>query len=169
MRQRLRLTAFDGQLVDVAQQVKQQPAPIGADVDTHPGAAAHIQLRTLHGTGWLVDVPFGAVGHGQRSAELPGIAIAFIVTESRAPFPMLLGALIAGVLTAVLTHFTHRFAKVPEDAAMGVVFTSLFALGVILITRAASHVDLDPGCVLYGVLESAAIDTRRDTMIVGSR
>jgi len=99
------------------------------------------------------------LGDAISHAILPGIAIAFIATNSRSPLAMLVGALIAGVLTAVLTHFTHRFAKVPEDAAMGVVFTSLFALGVILITRAASSVDLDPGCVLYGVLESAAIDT----------
>jgi manganese/zinc/iron transport system permease protein len=47
-----------------------------------------------------------------------------------------------------------------EDTSLGVVFTTLFALGVILITYAARiwHADLDPGCVLYGQLEISALD-----------
>ena len=61
-----------------------------------------------------------------------------------------------GVLTAFLTHTLHSFGNVPEDASMGVVFTSLFAVGVILITHAAADVDLDPGCVLYGLIEFVA-------------
>jgi manganese/zinc/iron transport system permease protein len=40
-----------------------------------------------------------------------------------------------------------------------VVFTSLFAVGVIMITRAADHIDLDPGCVLYGLIEFVPLDT----------
>ena len=43
---------------------------------------------------------------------------------------------------------------------MGVVFTSLFAIGLILIVRAADHVDLDPGCVLYGAIEMVPLDVR---------
>ncbi len=100
------------------------------------------------------------LGDAISHAVLPGLALAFMLTGTREPFPMLVGAMGAGLLTAVLTHLIHRYANVPEDAAMGVVFTSLFALGVVMITRVASHVDLDPGCVLYGVLESAALDTR---------
>jgi manganese/zinc/iron transport system permease protein len=42
---------------------------------------------------------------------------------------------------------------------MGVVFTTLFALGLILIRQAADHVDLDPGCVLYGAIELTPLDT----------
>jgi manganese/zinc/iron transport system permease protein len=99
------------------------------------------------------------LGDAISHAVLPGLAIAFIVTQSRAPFPMLLGAGVAGLATVLLTQLTERYAKVPGDAALGVVFSSLFALGVILITRAASQVDLDPGCVLYGVLEAVALDT----------
>jgi manganese/zinc/iron transport system permease protein len=72
---------------------------------------------------------------------------------------MALGAAVLGVLTAVLTQSIHAFAKVPEDASMGVVFTSLFAVGVILISRVAPQVDLDPGCVLYGSIELAPSDT----------
>jgi manganese/zinc/iron transport system permease protein len=42
---------------------------------------------------------------------------------------------------------------------MGVVFTSLFALGLVMIVQAADHVDLDPGCVLYGAIELTPADT----------
>ena len=100
------------------------------------------------------------LGDAISHAVLPGLALAFMLSGTREPLPMLIGAMAAGLLTALLTHLIHRYANVPEDAAMGVVFTSLFALGVVMITRVASQVDLDPGCVLYGVLESAALDTR---------
>ncbi len=99
------------------------------------------------------------LGDAISHAVLPGLAIAFIVTQSRSPIYMLIGAGVAGLLTVLLTESIRRLARVNEDAAIGVVFTSLFALGVVLITRAASQVDLDPGCVLYGILESAALDT----------
>ena len=42
---------------------------------------------------------------------------------------------------------------------MGVVFTSLFALGLVLVVQAADFVDLDPGCVLYGAIELTPLDT----------
>jgi len=98
------------------------------------------------------------LGDAISHAVLPGLAIGFIVTESRAMLPMLLGALAAGVLTALLTQMIHRYARVPEDAAMGVVFTSLFALGVLMIHRIAHDIDLDPDCVLHGILEGVAFE-----------
>lgn len=101
------------------------------------------------------------LGDAISHAILPGLALAFIITQSRAPLPMLAGALVVGVLTAVLSAGLHRWGKVPEDAAMGVVFTTLFALGVIMITFVARDVDLDPGCVLYGLIEFVPFDTIR--------
>jgi len=98
-----------------------------------------------------------AISHG----VLPGLAIAFLVTGSRAPWAMLLGAVIAGVLTGVLTQWVQRFGQVEGGASMGVVFCFLFALGLILIRTAADHVDLDPGCVLYGSIETAVVDVNR--------
>ena len=98
------------------------------------------------------------LGDAISHAMLPGIATAFLLLNSRALGPMLAGAVVVGLLTAVLTAALSRWGKVPEDAAMGVVFTSLFALGVILISMAASQVDLDPGCVLYGLIEFVPLD-----------
>lgn len=98
------------------------------------------------------------LGDAISHSVLPGLAIAFLATHSRAPWAMLLGAVIAGLLTGVLTQVVQRFGKVEPGAAMGVVFCSLFALGLILIRVAADHVDLDPGCVLYGSIETAVVD-----------
>jgi manganese/zinc/iron transport system permease protein len=63
------------------------------------------------------------------------------------------------VLTAVLTQWVRNFGKVDEGASMGVVFTTLFALGLVMIVQAADTVDLDPGCVLYGAIEFTPLDT----------
>jgi manganese/zinc/iron transport system permease protein len=100
------------------------------------------------------------LGDAISHAILPGLALAFFITGSRDAMPMLLGAAGVGVLTAALSTGLARWGKVPEDAAMGVVFTTLFALGVVMITFAARQVDLDPGCVLYGLIEFVAFDTR---------
>lgn len=99
------------------------------------------------------------LGDAISHAVLPGLAAAFLLTGSRGIFPMLAGAMVVGLLTTVLTAGLTRLGKVPEDASMGVVFTSLFALGVILISAAAREVDLDPMCVFYGQMELAAFDT----------
>ncbi|MEW6161128.1 MAG: metal ABC transporter permease, partial [Verrucomicrobiota bacterium] len=63
---------------------------------------------------------------------------------------MFLGALAAGVLTTVIIEIIHKKSRVKQDSAIGIAFTSLFALGVILISLYASKVDLDQECVLYG-------------------
>src|SRR5688500_10632740 len=100
------------------------------------------------------------MGDAISHAVLPGLAIAFLVTHSRESLPMFVGAAIVGVLTALFTQWINRFGRVEESASMGVVFTSLFAIGLILIVRAADHVDLDPGCVLYGAIEMVPLDVR---------
>ncbi|MFN0010107.1 MAG: metal ABC transporter permease [Phycisphaerales bacterium] len=99
------------------------------------------------------------LGDAISHAILPGLALAFIFTHSREPWAMLGGALVVGVATAYLSTALSRWGRVPEDAAMGVVFTTLFAVGVVLITWVARDVDLDPGCVLYGLIEFTPFDT----------
>jgi manganese/zinc/iron transport system permease protein len=99
------------------------------------------------------------LGDAISHAILPGLAVAFLLTGTRDPLAMLAGAMAVGVLTALLSAGLARWGRVPDDAAMGVVFTTLFALGVILISFAARNVDLDPGCVLYGLLEFVPFDT----------
>lgn len=108
---------------------------------------------------FLVLRQMSMMGDAISHAVLPGLAIAFLVTGSRASFGMFIGAAVVGVLTAVFTHWVSGFGKVDRGASMGIVFTTLFALGLLLIVRAADHVDLDPGCVLYGAIELTPLDT----------
>lgn len=108
---------------------------------------------------YLVLRRMSLLGDAISHSVLPGLAIAFLLTGSISGWGMAIGAAALGVLTAFLTQAVHKLAEVPEDAGMGVVFTSLFAVGVILITRAASRADLDPGCVLYGLIEFTPLDT----------
>lgn len=98
------------------------------------------------------------MGDAISHAVLPGLAIAFLVTESRASIWMFIGAALVGVLTAVFTQWVSHFGNVDRGASMGIVFTTLFALGLLLIVQAADRVDLDPGCVLYGAIELTPLD-----------
>lgn len=98
------------------------------------------------------------LGDAISHAVLPGIAAAFLLTGSRSSLPMFIGAAITGVLTAVFTQWIRGVGKVDEGASMGVVFTALFAAGLLMVVRAADAVDLDPGCVLYGAIELTPLD-----------
>jgi len=92
------------------------------------------------------------VGDAISHSLLPGIALAFLLTQSRATLPMMLGAMAAGILTVALIEAIRFSSRVKPDAAIGIVFSSLFAFGVILISLFADKVDLDAECVLYGEL-----------------
>lgn len=98
------------------------------------------------------------VGDAISHAVLPGIVIAFLFTGSRESVPMLIGAGLLGVLTTFLIEFFHRYARVQTDAAIGVTFTWLFAIGIILISVFAGQVDLDQDCVLYGEIAYVPLD-----------
>ena len=98
------------------------------------------------------------LGDAVSHTVLPGIAIAFLIGNSRSSLPMFLGAIATGLATAFLTQWIHRIGKVEEGASMGVVFTTFFAIGLILIVQAADRVDLDAGCVLYGAIELTPLD-----------
>ena len=99
------------------------------------------------------------MGDAISHAVLPGLALAFLVTHSRTSVVMFVGAALVGLMTAVFTQWLSRFGKVERGAAMGIVITTLFAIGLILIRQSAHFVDLDPGCVLYGSLEVSVLDS----------
>lgn len=94
------------------------------------------------------------MGDAISHSVLPGLVIAFLIAQSRAPVPMLLGALAAGIATVVLVELLKRLGKLEPGAAMGVVFSVLFALGVLLLEHGALRgMDLDADCVLHGQIE----------------
>ena len=98
------------------------------------------------------------MGDAISHTVLPGIAVAFLITGSRDPAAMLIGAVVVGLLTAFLVQTIQSLGKVEVGASMGIVFTVLFAFGLILMRRAVDHVDIDPDCVLYGAIELAWFD-----------
>ena len=95
------------------------------------------------------------IGDAISHVVLPGIVAAFLITGSVSTWPMLLGAAGAAVVAVVLIEAIKRLGRIEPGAAMGVVFTSLFAAGVLLLEQSdTSRVHLDVEHALYGNLES---------------
>lgn len=108
---------------------------------------------------FLVLRKMAMVGDAISHSVLPGIVISYLLLESRDSFVMILGAGIFGILTTVLIENLHRNMRLQEDATIGVVFTTFFSIGVILISANAENIDLDQDCVLYGELAHIPLDT----------
>ncbi|MBB6020835.1 manganese/zinc/iron transport system permease protein [Paenibacillus sp. JGP012] len=98
------------------------------------------------------------VGDAISHAVLPGIAIAFLWSGSRDSLWMLLGATVFGLLTVFFIQ-SLQAGGLSSDASIGIVFTALFAAGVILISLNAQHIDLDLDCVLFGEIAYVQWDT----------
>ncbi len=86
---------------------------------------------------WLVLVGWSLMGDAVSHAVLPGVVIAYVVGA-----PFAIGALIFGFLAVALIGVVRSTGRVKEDAAIGIVFTSLFALGLVLISVTPSQTDL---------------------------
>lgn len=108
---------------------------------------------------YLVLRRMSLLGDAISHSVLPGIAVAFLLTGSLGGWPMLVGAMALGALTTMLTELLHRKGRLAEDSSMGAVFTTLFAVGVVVIARAARNAHIDADCVLYGLIETVALDT----------
>src|SRR5690625_2748242 len=80
---------------------------------------------------------------------LLGIVLAYLVTKEVSGPSMLIGGILAGLLTAFLVQWLHSL-DVQHDASMGIVFTTLFAIGVILISTSVGNVHLDVQHALMG-------------------
>ncbi|GJM78632.1 manganese transport system membrane protein MntD [Paenibacillus sp. HMSSN-139] len=98
------------------------------------------------------------VGDAISHSVLPGIAIAFLISSSRDSMLMLIGAAVLGLVTVFLIQALQQ-SGLQSDASIGIVFTALFAVGVILISRNASNIDLDLDCVLFGEIAYVQWDT----------
>ncbi|MEM9247070.1 MAG: metal ABC transporter permease [Pseudomonadota bacterium] len=95
------------------------------------------------------------IGDAISHVVLPGIVLAFLVTGTVAATPMLLGAAAAAVVAVLLIEAIKRLGRIEPGAAMGVSFTFLFALGVLILERTeTSGVHLDVEHALMGNLES---------------
>ncbi len=98
------------------------------------------------------------MGDAISHAVLPGIAIAFIITQTRASAALFVGAIAVTIFMNLLTEWIRSKGRVEANASLGAVFSIFFAIGLVALTRGADAVDLDPSCVLYGALELAPLD-----------
>ena len=95
------------------------------------------------------------IGDAISHVALPGIVAAFLVTGTVAAWPMLIGAAGAALVAVVMIETIRRLGRIEPGAAMGVTFTALFALGVLVLEQTdTSSVHLDVEHALYGNLES---------------
>ena len=108
---------------------------------------------------YLVLKGWSLMGDAISHAVLPGIVLAYI-----AGIPLAIGAFIAGMICALATGFLKDNSRVKEDTVMGVVFSGMFGLGIVLYTKVETDIHLDH--ILFGdmlgvgwpdILESGAI------------
>jgi ABC-type Mn2+/Zn2+ transport system permease subunit len=107
---------------------------------------------------YLVLRRMSLLGDAISHAVLPGIALAYYFTGSVSGWPIFVGALVLGLATSALAQAISSLGRVSEDSSLGVVFTSLFALGVIMLQLFARHADLDADCVFYGQIDFVSAD-----------
>ena len=108
---------------------------------------------------YLVLRRMSLMGDAIAHAVLPGLVLALLVSGSMNIVPLFIGAAAVGLLTTFLVQTLHQYGRVPADASMGVVFTSLFALGVVLLKRYGEGLHFDVSCVFEGLLARAGLDT----------
>jgi len=92
---------------------------------------------------WLVLIGWSLMGDAVSHAVLPGVVLAYIVGA-----PFALGAVVFGLGAVALIGLVRGTGRVKEDAAIGIVFTTLFALGLVLISVTPSQTDL--GHIIFG-------------------
>lgn len=101
------------------------------------------------------------VGDAISHSVLPGIVIAFLYTGDLSSPWLLFGAAVAGLLVTVLIEQIHQRTRIKQDSAIGIAFTSLFALGIVLMGVYTRDVHLDPDCVLEGNISFIVMEETR--------
>jgi len=110
---------------------------------------------------WLVLIGWSLMGDAVSHAVLPGVVIAYLIGT-----PFAVGALVFGLLAVGLIGLVRSTSRVKSDAAIGVVFTTLFALGLVLISVVPSQTDL--GHILFGNLLGVSVADLVQVVVLGS-
>jgi manganese transport system permease protein len=110
---------------------------------------------------WLVLIGWSLMGDAVSHAVLPGVVLAYVLGT-----PFAVGALVFGVAAVALIGIVRSTSRVKEDAAIGVVFTTLFALGIVLISVVPSQTDL--GHILFGNLLGVSASDLVQVLVLGA-
>lgn len=98
---------------------------------------------------FLVLRKMAMIGDAISHSVMPGIVIAFLLSGSRDSLLMMVAAMACGLFAVFLIQLFQN-KGVQADASIGVVFTALFAIGVLLVSLFARQVHLDQDAILYG-------------------
>jgi len=112
------------------------------------------------------------VGDAISHAVLPGIVVAYYFSGNKTSVFLLIGATLSGVLATLIIDFFSKKAKVQSDAAIGITYTLLFAVGMIMISGwMQGNADIDQECVLYGDIALINMDKIMidDNLYIGPR
>ncbi len=143
------------------------------------GSAALTAMSCALPGAWLVLRKHSMMGDALSHSALPGVVMAFLFAvalkhagwisdaqeEALLQVFLFTGAVAVGVGTAWITEWVQRLGRLESGASLGVVFTSVFALGLLLIRLDVDDVHIDVDCVLFGIIETAALDTFPGTSI----
>ena len=94
---------------------------------------------------FLVMKGWALMGDAVSHAILPGVVLAYVFG-----LPLLLGAFVAGMVCALATGYISAHSRVKQDTVMGVVFSGMFGLGMVLYVAIDSDLHLDH--ILFGNL-----------------
>ncbi|MGA9377914.1 MAG: metal ABC transporter permease [Phormidium sp.] len=103
------------------------------------------------------------LGDAISHSVLPGLAIAFMLGAN-----IFIGAFIAGVISTIAIAFIKTRSPIKEDAAMGIVFSAFFALGITLITIIQKSNKIDLNHFLFGNILGVTFDEVWDTAIIAA-
>lgn len=109
---------------------------------------------------WLVLIGWSLMGDAVSHAVLPGVALSYLLGA-----PFAIGALLFALVAVGAIGVVRNTTQVKEDAAIGVVFTTLFALGVVLISKFPSQIDLNH--ILFGNLLGVSQSDMWQVVVLG--
>lgn len=101
------------------------------------------------------------IGDAISHAVLPGVAISYMIGIN-----FFYGAVVTGMLTALGIGYINQNSRIKNDSAIGIVFSAAFAIGVILIAKANSSINLDR--ILFGNVLSVRSSDMWMTLIIGA-
>ncbi|HEY8584270.1 MAG TPA: iron chelate uptake ABC transporter family permease subunit, partial [Capillimicrobium sp.] len=108
------------------------------------------------------------VGDALSHAALPGVCVAFLATGAKEAGGLLAGAAVAGIVAAVGIVIIERGGRIRADAAIGVVLSSAFSLGIVLLTAIANRPDADQAGLERYLFGQAAGLSEHDVAVTGA-
>ncbi len=107
------------------------------------------------------------MGDAMSHSVLPGIVVGFLFIGNLDSVWLQIGATASAIIAALGVELLQENKRIKQDAAIGITFTTLFSIGVLLISW-IDHVDLDPKCIIHGQMEFLVFDLMDDSSLVPS-